>query len=139
MKPLNQFARKLFSYFIICASRLQRGSSGSALACCMAGPSSNPGSREVFPPERLSNERKERCLGEWMNVLYECMKKKIFQAVCGGGSLAFEPRAAQNVLSHQQLDGAQSVPAAAVASSRSSQLFLPTPRIWIQGSPLYSP
>ncbi len=29
---------------IICASRLKRGSSGSALACCMAGPSFNPGS-----------------------------------------------------------------------------------------------
>ncbi len=121
---------------------MQRGSSGSALACCMADPSSNPGSREVFPSERTSDEKKERGLGEWigMSVLYECMKKKIFQAACGGGSLACEPRAAQNVPSHQQLDGAQSVPAAAAAdSSRSSQLSLLTPRIWIQGSPLYSP
>jgi hypothetical protein len=48
---------------------LQPGSDGSALACCMAGPSSNPSSPpqgRFFPLSKTSNEDKERGLGKWI-------------------------------------------------------------------------
>jgi hypothetical protein len=59
---------------------VQRSLVGSALARCIAGPSSNL--REVFPSQRQAMKKMERGIGEWrwMNVLYEsdydCMKMK---------------------------------------------------------------
>jgi hypothetical protein len=61
--------------------RVQRGSIGSALACCMAGPSSNSGSAlqgGFFPQSETSNEEKERDLGEWMN---ECINVNVIMNV----------------------------------------------------------
>ncbi len=54
---------------------VRRGSVGSTLACCKAGPSSILGSApQVFPTELTSDEEMERGLGEWrwmycMNVI----------------------------------------------------------------------